>query len=98
MNTNTELRKVRRFDHKTTVMLENEPSGQFSYAQMINFSGGGMGFGSDFALRPGTIINIRLDKPIFRSAPKTYSAIVRWCKQLSDDNLLCPYGVGVEYC
>ena len=34
-------RKSMRFEHKSIVMLANERSEYFSYAQMFNFSGGG---------------------------------------------------------
>ena len=36
-------RKSIRFEHKSTVMLSDEHSEYFSYAQMFNFSGDGFG-------------------------------------------------------
>jgi hypothetical protein len=37
MNSSIEFRKSKRFDCKITAILENEPSGYFSYAQMMNY-------------------------------------------------------------
>jgi len=42
-----EHRKSIRYEHKSTVMLSDEHSEYFSYAQMFNFSGGGLYFKSD---------------------------------------------------
>lgn len=94
---NLEFRKSKRFEHRATVMLEDEPAGYISYGQMINFSGGGMCFGSDVAFKPEAKINIKFEKPIFKAAPKTYHVIVRWCKELADDDSKYFYGVGVKY-
>jgi hypothetical protein len=92
-----EFRKSKRFEHRTTVMFEDEPTGYFSYGQMINFSNGGMCFGSDVAFKPGAKIKIKLEKPIFKAAPKTYHGKVRWCKELADDDSKYFYGFGVIY-
>ena len=42
-------RKSKRFEDKSTVMLSDEHSEYFSYAQMFNFSGGGLYLKSDVA-------------------------------------------------
>jgi hypothetical protein len=98
MNRTIGIRRNKLFKYRVTVMLEDEPFGFFSYAQMINFSGGGICFGSDVALKRGVNKNIRLHKPIFKAATKTYHAIVRWFKELSDSNFVFPSGIVVEYC
>jgi hypothetical protein len=92
-----EFRKSKRFEHKATVMLEDKSYGYFSYAQMSNFSGGGMSFETDFTLIPGAKITINLDKPLFRAAPMAYDAIVKWCKELSKDDSSYSYGIGAKY-
>ena len=92
-----EFRKSKRFEHKATVMLEDKGYGYLSYAQMINFSGDGMSFEADFALKPGAKINISLNKPLFKAAPRTYNAIVKWCKELSKDDSPYSYGIGAKY-
>jgi hypothetical protein len=38
----TEHRKSERFEHKATVMIENEQAGHFNYGQMVNYSADGM--------------------------------------------------------
>ncbi len=97
MNTYSEFRKSNRIEHKATVMIVDEPAEYFSYGQMINYSAGGIGFWSDFAFKPWVRINIRLDNPLFKAAPKTYRGIVRWCKELEHDESQFLYGVGVKY-
>ncbi|UCE52728.1 MAG: PilZ domain-containing protein [Desulfobacterales bacterium] len=93
----TDFRKGKRFDHRSTVMLEDDHSEYFSYAQMYNFSGDGMYFESDVSFRPGTQLTIKLDRPIFRAASKNYHAKVQWCKQIGDTSLQYSYGIGVKF-
>ena len=97
MFSRNESRKTKRFEHRATVMLQDEHLGYFSYAQMSNFSGDGMSFETDFALKPGVKIKISLDKPLFKAAPMTYDAIVKWCKELSKDDSPYSYGIGAKY-
>ena len=92
-----DFRKGKRFDHKSTVMLEDDHSEYLSYAQLYNFSSGGMYFESDVAFQPGAKLTIMLDKPIFRAAPKNYHAKVLWCKKITDVKSQYSYGIGVRY-
>jgi hypothetical protein len=64
-----DYRKSIRFEHKSIVILADERSEYVSYAQMLNFSGGGLYFKSDVALKPGTKIKIRFDHSPFQSSP-----------------------------
>lgn len=97
MNTHIDFRKSKRFEHKTTALLEDEFGGYFSYGQIINYSDGGLCFWSDVAFKPGVKIKMSLDNPLFKTAPKSYSGIVKWCKDLADDDSQYYYGVGVKY-
>lgn len=92
----TEHRKSDRFDHKATVMIENEHSGHLIYGQMLNYSSGGMCIGSDAFYNKGTAIKIRFNNTLYKAAPKTYSGIVSWCKELVRDDFDYPYGVGIK--
>jgi hypothetical protein len=92
-----EHRKSIRFEHKSTVMLSEEHSEYFSYAQMFNFSGGGLYLKSDVAYKPGTKIQIQFDNQPFRSGPKTLSSVVRWCRELTDYDSAYTFGVGVKF-
>ena len=94
---NPDYRKSIRFEHKSTVMLTDEHSKYFSYAQMFNFSGGGLYFRSDIAYKPGTKIQIQFDNPPFNSGPKSLSSVVRWCRELTDYDSDYTYGIGVKY-
>ena len=90
-------RKSIRFEHKSTVMLSDEHSEYFSYAQTLNFSGGGLYFKSDVAYKPGTKIQIQFDNPPFQSGPKTLSSVVIWFRELTDYDSDYTYGIGVKY-
>ncbi len=92
-----DYRKSIRFEHKSIVMLADEHLEYFSYAQMFNFSGGGLYFESDVAYKPGTKIQIQFDNPPFQSGPKTLSSVVRWCRELTDYDSDYTYGVGVKF-
>ena len=92
-----DYRKSKRFEHKSTVMLADEHSEYFSYARMFNFSGGGLYFTSDVALKPGTKIKIRFDHSPFQSGPKPLSSVVRWCRELTDYGSDYTYGIGVKF-
>ena len=66
-----ELRKSRRYEHVTTVMIESSQAGIFGYAQMYNYSASGMLIRSDFPINPGTLIKVNLEKPLYSSASNT---------------------------
>lgn len=90
----TELGK--RLKYKATVMIEVRDAGIFHYATMNNLSGDGLYFGSDYALRPGTFITIRLDNPPFAAAPKIYLGEVLRCEELVGNYDSHLYGLGIK--
>ena len=93
-------RKSKRFEHKATVMLKDETVGYISYGKMINYSDGGMLIESDMPCQHGTNINITLDKPEYKAAPKIYRGTVKWCNELSIEDAQYHYGnygIGVKY-
>ena len=93
----TGFRKNKRFMHQATVIIEDLNSGSLSYAQTKDFSNDGMLLESAVAIKPGTRIKIKFDTQPFKSAPKTYSSVVRWCKEASDENAVHNYGIGVKF-
>ena len=93
----TGFRRNKRFLHRATVIIEDVKSGSMSYAQTKDFSNDGMLLESAIAFKPGTKVRIKFDTQPFKSAPKTYSSIVRWCKEVSDDNAMHNYGIGVKF-
>jgi len=97
MKSDMDFRKDRRFMFQDTVMLENQSSGQFSYARSVNISEVGMLFESEVSFKVGTRINVQFNNPPFKSTQKTYQSIVRWCKELAYDSIASSYGVGVEF-
>ncbi|NTW68161.1 MAG: PilZ domain-containing protein, partial [Nitrospirae bacterium] len=65
--------------------------------ELHNFSAGGMMLRSNFAIRPGEIIRVRLDKPLYTSASKLMNSKVVWCRDLNDqDDTVTRFGIGVS--
>jgi hypothetical protein len=93
-----DYRKSGRFKSNGTAIIEIPTTGHWFYAQMKNFSAGGMYFETEAAIRPKTTIKIKFDKPLFLSKQKNYTSTVKWCKPLDDDNrVLSGYGLGVKF-
>ena len=93
-----DYRRCKRFDYDSTILLEDENKGSFSYAKIKNMSGDGMYFETEFAFKPGTRVKFRLDNPPFKSCPNAYCGIIKWCQELYDEPSNYPFGVGVEFC
>jgi len=77
-----ELRKSPRYERAAVVMIEKPRSGILGYAQLHNFSAGGMMLYSDFVLKPGEIISIRTDRPLYPSSPNVVTSRVVWCRDV----------------
>jgi hypothetical protein len=93
-----DYRKSGRFKSNGTAIIEIPATGHWFYAQMKNFSAGGMYFETESAIKPKTTIKIKFDKPLFLSKQKNYTTTVKWCKALDDDNGVFPgYGLGVKF-
>ncbi len=93
----TGFRKNKRFLHRATVIIEDINSGSLSYAQTKDFSNDGLLLESAVAFKPGTKIKIKFDTQPFKSAPKAYNSVVRWCKEVTDKNAMHNYGIGVKF-
>jgi hypothetical protein len=92
-----ERRQDKRLNHRCTIMLTDDRAGFYYYAQLNNISGDGMYIETEYEFKPGAEFDIRFDTPLFRSAPKNYHAIVKWCKLLVDPGSISAYGVGVKF-
>jgi len=97
MQSDTDFRKDKRFMFQDTIMIENQSSGQYSYAWSVNISEVGMLFESEVSFKAGTRINVQFNNPPFKPNQRTYPSIVRWCKELAYDSIASSYGVGVEF-
>ena len=93
----TDFRKDERFKFQDTVILEDQNSGQWSYARSVNISGVGLFFESEVPFNRGVRITVKFKNPPFESMQKTYLSIVRWCKELPYESNASFYGVGVEF-
>jgi hypothetical protein len=92
-----EHRKSKRYAVVSTVMIESSQAAIFGYGQMSNYSASGMFIRSDFPIRPGTLIRIRLEKPLYVSDSTLVNSRVVWCKPSEDDAEGGPrFGIGVR--
>ena len=97
IDSGTDWRRNRRYIRSVVVMLEQPSSGVLGYAELHNFSAGGMMLRSNFAIRPGEIIRVRLDKPLYTSASNLMTSKVVWCRDLNDqDDTVTRFGIGVS--
>ncbi len=65
---------------------------------MKDFSHDGMCVETSMSIRPGTKINIKLDRPLFTSSRESYKSIVKWSKGLTDENgAIYSFGMGVQF-
>lgn len=93
-----DYRKCKRFYHNETILLEDENRGSFAYGKINNMSGDGVYFETEFAFKPGTRVRFRLENPPFKSCPSTFRGIIKWCKEICDeDGHDYPFGAGVEF-
>ncbi len=88
MNSSINKRCHPRNYYKAPIIYAREHSSTCSDATMYNFSAGGMYFESDYAIRSGSYIYIRMinfsPDVYVPGAYKAYVAQVRWCRKISD--------------
>jgi hypothetical protein len=96
MDPTFEYRNSSRVNHEATAMIETRDNGDLHYGTMYNFSGDGMYCGSDFALKVGTTITIRLESRSFNSVPKISLGEIRRCEELADDDNSHLYGLSIQ--
>ncbi len=78
-------------------MIESPTAGIFGYAQMFNYSAGGMMIRSDSPISPGTLIKVNLDKPLFSSVSNTVDSRVVWCQRFEKEwKQYSRYRIGVS--
>jgi hypothetical protein len=92
-----ELRKGRRYERPAIVMIEKGRTDILGYAELHNFSAGGMMLRSEFSIRPGEIIRVKMEKPLHASASTTMTGRVIWCHNLeADEDASSPFGIGLS--
>jgi hypothetical protein len=96
MDSRDEIRKSQRFSHKSSAMITAN-DGYCYYVTLLNFSRGGMYLESPYPIQYGSAVNIEIDKPLFKTAPKSYRATVVWCQELDMEESLGAYGIGVKF-
>jgi hypothetical protein len=92
-----ELRRGRRYERPVVVMIEKARSGILGYAELYNFSAGGMMLRSEFSLHPGEIITVKLEKPLHSSSSTTMTGKVIWCRNMeAEGDGASPFGIGLS--
>ena len=92
----TELRKGKRYQRSAVVMIEKWRAGILGYAELQNFSASGMMLRSDFSVRPGELLRVRLDQPLPSSNSNLVTARVIWCRDLEvQEEESSPFGIGL---
>ena len=93
-----DFRKAKRFKINSIATVEIPSTGHWFYAEMKNFSSGGMYFEADSFIQPGTNIKMNLDRPLFHSDQKKFNSIIRWCRKLEDeDKADSIFGIGSKF-
>jgi hypothetical protein len=93
----TELRRGSRYQRSAVVMIEKWRSDILGYAELQNFSASGMMLRSDFSVRPGELIRVRLDQPLPSSDSNLVTGKVIWCRNLeAGDEDASPFGIGLS--
>ena len=83
---------------RATAVLETLDRENLMYADVKNFSAGGIGFETDGCIDPGTRIRVKLNRPLYISDRKDYDSIIKWCKVFDNDSdSFATYGLGVQF-
>ena len=65
--------------------------------EVTGYSASGMLIRSDFAISPGTLIKVNLQKPLYSSVSNTVDSRVVWCRKFEQERgRYSRYGIGVR--
>ncbi len=100
MSTSAEKRANKRRRKYATIIYSEKSSNNYKDAIMHNSSHEGMCFTSDFPLKPGSNISVKIaDALIDDLGPEAKDGMlaeVKWCNKMGDTDVSF-YGVGIEY-
>lgn len=104
MKTNAEKRTCERHSYTASIVFSYFNKEHCFEAQTLNHSAGGMCFKSNFFLKPGATVYIRVKKfhpnnsyvGLCSGLRSTMLAEVKWCDEKLDAHVFS-YGVGVKY-
>jgi len=91
-----ERRKEKRTEQRGIIMVSEQAADYWVYVQLGNVSENGLYFESEHSFRPGNKIQFRYDNPPYKPFPEDHPATVQWCRQLSNEESLLSYGVGIK--
>lgn len=105
MKTNAEKRADERFRYRAPIVFSYFNKPHYSDSQILDHCSNGMCIKTNFFLRPGAAVYIRLKNnlPDGESGLNSYNGLrlatlaeVKWCKYVQDENNSY-YRVGVKY-
>jgi hypothetical protein len=97
MNSNPEKRDKTRFEHESTVTLENNDLDLKRNARMYNYSDQGLYIEADHLLEPNTEIRIGIGNSPYAREPdqfECFRGVIKWRKNLKRS--VYYYGYGIE--
>jgi hypothetical protein len=93
-------REFNRIDHIMPVEVTEEESKECHWAQIVNFSAGGMCLESDIVFQPGKFVHIRVYKnnsePTDTETIKDFKAAVKYCRKTAEA-IAGSYRIGVQF-
>lgn len=96
MESNPEQRHKARFEHQSSISVEESKSGVHQDAKMFNYNENGLYFEADFDIPPGTELYIGIDNSPYADEPdvyENYRATITWRKELENSSYFFGYGV-----
>lgn len=104
MKATKEKRHAERWQHMAAISFSYFNKESYFDSQTLNYGSGGLCFQSNFFLKPGTTVFIRIKKPKpngfgngVSEAPRSATlAEVKWCRE-TYDMAVPAYSVGVRY-
>jgi hypothetical protein len=97
MNSQENQRNENRFEHETTVLIENHQTGKCYEGKMSNYSTCGACVCTDFAPQPGTDIFIGIENSPYSSSHDVFRAKVVWYRQLPVKTTTYCFCIGAKY-
>ena len=84
--------------YKTTITLEDKPTGYQYSGTLHNYSESGLYFESAYAQRPGRKICITSNNLPFSNKSKGHLAKIIWRKLLGPQRSTQAFGIGAKFC
>ena len=98
MNTQENKRNEIRFEHESTVLIENHQTGKCFEGKMSNYSTCGACIYTDYAPQPGSEIFIGIENSPYSGSHDIFRAKIVWCSPQTGKNTPYCFRIGAKYC